>query len=177
MSSDRPLVFLTPDASVSSIAQQLASHQTDFFMASGGLQRGFLDGRSQEELQLERLKSFAQQGLLEAVVTGVTAVSDKGVRLGKGQGYFDIEWALLCSLGLANSTTDIIAVAHDCQVFSSVLPTSEHDALVDLIVTPTRIIRTGAKKRVGKVDWNSLDPSLAASPFFQELRQTQSAQG
>lgn len=70
-------------------------------------------------------------------VVGSVAVDWQGRRLGKGGGYGDREVALLRR---QNPNLPVITTVHDCQVVESV-PTEPHDARVDIIVTPTRVVR------------------------------------
>jgi 5-formyltetrahydrofolate cyclo-ligase len=76
-------------------------------------------------------------GLLpvRAMLVPALAVTLRGDRLGKGGGYYD---RALASLG--DSLPPIAAIVGDDDVVTS-LPTQAHDHRVDLIVTPTRIIR------------------------------------
>merc|ERR1712070_52111 len=139
-------------------------------MASRGLRNGISKVTNEStEVTFEDLQRMAECGPLEVLVTGVAAVSEAGARLGKGHGYFDLDWGLLSDLNLVSTTTDVIAIAHDCQVVSGTWHAEVHDTPVDLIVTPTRVIRTGAKKNLGKILWGSLEPSLLATPLFQQL--------
>lgn len=167
-----PNVFLTSDASLRSLSNELARKGVHFLMASGGLQLGVLDSMTWEGMPVGSLKSIAADGPLDVVVTGVTAVSRTGYRLGEGHEYFDIEWGFLCALGLATCETDVIALAHDCQVVSGTWDIDGHDATVDIIVTPTQVVRTGAKKTVGQLRWEAISETLMATPFFAELRST-----
>lgn len=171
VASDKVQLFLTPSASLDALSQKLQVTKTTFLMASKGLQKGIFSVTEEwKSLAVEDLQRMAQSGPLEIVVIGVAAVSEAGKRLGGGCGYFDIEWGLLSELKLVSPTTDIIAIAHDCQVVSGTWQEGDHDTPIDLIVTPTRIIRTGAKKTLGRVVWESLNTSIAATPLFQQMK-------
>lgn len=39
-----------------------------------------------------------------------------GCRIGKGEGYADLEWAMMASMGAVNDSTVVVTVVHDCQV-------------------------------------------------------------
>ncbi|KFM60572.1 Methenyltetrahydrofolate synthase domain-containing protein, partial [Stegodyphus mimosarum] len=74
---------------------------------------------------------------VDLVIIGSVAVSIKGRRIGKGEGYADMEFAMMATMGAVNSNTTVITTVHDCQVFES-LPDElfgEHDVPVDIIVT------------------------------------------
>ncbi len=75
---------------------------------------------------------------VEAVLVPGIAFDAAGRRLGYGGGFYD---ALLPRLA---ATAPRIGVAFDRQVVEEV-PATERDAPVDVIVTPTRSLRTGAR--------------------------------
>ncbi|XP_054721058.1 methenyltetrahydrofolate synthase domain-containing protein-like isoform X2 [Uloborus diversus] len=100
-------------------------------------------------LTLEGVKSYSSKvGLnskvtVDVVIIGSVAVSLNGRRIGKGEGYADMEFAMMATMGAVNSNTPVITTVHDCQVMESIPDElfGEHDVPVDIIVTPTRIIR------------------------------------
>jgi len=77
---------------------------------------------------------------IDLFVAGSVAVSSNGVRLGKGTGYSDQEYALLKTAGALSSKTLVVTTVHDVQVVEDI-PSQKWDAQVDVIVTPTRIVR------------------------------------
>jgi len=100
------------------------------------------------------LDEIAKLGHIGLLVTGGSAVSYSGLRIGKGHGYFDLEWALLSEVGSTDESTEIVDIVHDCQVVDLELAASEHDVRVDWIVTPTRTIRVeGPPRPAGRVRW------------------------
>ncbi|PNI45849.1 MTHFSD isoform 4 [Pan troglodytes] len=85
--------------------------------------------------------------LVDLVVVGSVAVSEKGWRIGKGEGYADLEYAMMVSMGAVSKETPVATIVHDCQVVD--IPeelVEEHDITVDYILTPTRVIATGCKR-------------------------------
>ncbi|RXG70313.1 Methenyltetrahydrofolate synthase domain-containing protein [Armadillidium vulgare] len=81
---------------------------------------------------------------VDVIVSGAVAVSLTGRRIGKGEGFADLEYALMKNMNIINDNTFVIAMVHDCQVFDE-LPShlfQEHDVPIDVIVTPTQIIYT-----------------------------------
>ena len=63
-----------------------------------------------------------------------------GARLGKGNGFNDLEWGILCELGVVDDRTKVATTVHDVQVRDD-LPhflCQEHDLPVDIICTPAR---------------------------------------
>jgi 5-formyltetrahydrofolate cyclo-ligase len=79
------------------------------------------------------------------IVCGSVAVNRRGVRVGKGAGYSDIEFALLTEAGLIGPDTMIMTTVHQLQVLDEELPETEHDFSVDVIVTRTRSSPAGPR--------------------------------
>ncbi|KAM6408989.1 methenyltetrahydrofolate synthase domain-containing protein [Rhynochetos jubatus] len=84
---------------------------------------------------------------VDLVVVGSVAVSEKGWRIGKGEGYADMEYAMMVSMGAVQETTPVITIVHDCQVVDIAEELlDDHDLTVDYILTPTRTIKTNCKR-------------------------------
>ncbi|KFV70384.1 Methenyltetrahydrofolate synthase domain-containing protein, partial [Dryobates pubescens] len=84
---------------------------------------------------------------VDLVVVGSVAVSEKGWRIGKGEGYADMEYAMMVSMGAVQEDTPVITVVHDCQVLDIAEELlDDHDLTVDYILTPTRTIKTNCKR-------------------------------
>ncbi|NWR72324.1 MTHSD protein, partial [Centropus unirufus] len=80
---------------------------------------------------------------VDLVVVGSVAVSEKGWRIGKGEGYADMEYAMMVSMGAVQEDTPVITIVHDCQVVDIAEELlDDHDLTVDYILTPTRTIKT-----------------------------------
>jgi len=85
--------------------------------------------------------------LVDLVVVGSVAVSEKGWRIGKGEGYADLEYAMMVSMGAVSQGTPVVTIVHDCQVID--IPEAlleDHDLTVDYILTPTKVIATGCER-------------------------------
>ncbi|QOS60601.1 5-formyltetrahydrofolate cyclo-ligase [Thermobifida fusca] len=93
---------------------------------------------------------------VDLIVCGSVAVNRRGVRLGKGAGYSDIEVALLQEAGLIGPNTTIVTTVHSLQVVDDELPETKHDFSVDLIVTPDEVIECGPPRRPSGLYWDSL---------------------
>ena len=95
-------------------------------------------------------------GTVDLMATGAVAVGIQGGRIGKGSGYFDLEYMILREIGSVNETTPICALVDDCQVLEEV-PMEAKDVAVDFICTPTRIIATERSlQRPEKIPWDLL---------------------
>ncbi|NXB72902.1 MTHSD protein, partial [Donacobius atricapilla] len=87
------------------------------------------------------------QAQVDLVVVGSVAVSEKGWRIGKGEGYADMEYAMLVSMGAVQEDTPVVTIVHDCQVLDIAEELlDDHDLTVDYILTPTRTIQTNCKR-------------------------------
>ncbi len=111
---------------------------------------------------------------VELVVTGCVAVGVDGARLGKGGGFADLEFALASAAGLIGPATLVVTTVHELQVRDAgVIPTAAHDAPVDLIVTPERVIdcRGHLPRPVDGIRWAELTPDkIAAIPLLAALQ-------
>jgi 5-formyltetrahydrofolate cyclo-ligase len=108
---------------------------------------------------------------LDLVVCGTVAVNRAGVRVGKGGGFSDLELALCIEQGVVDDDTVIVTTVHDRQVLDEELPETAHDFRVDLIVTPSEVIRCARTARPPGVLWAHLDDEkVAAIPALAARR-------
>jgi 5-formyltetrahydrofolate cyclo-ligase len=106
---------------------------------------------------------------VDLIVCGTVAVNRQGVRVGKGGGFSDLEFALLMERGLVGDETTIATTVHDLQLLDDTLPETDHDFRVDVIVTPTETVRTGKRRRPPGILWDDLDEEKrAAIPVLRE---------
>ena len=108
---------------------------------------------------------------VDLIVSGSVAVDERGSRVGKGEGYSDLEFAILREFGLVHDETTTVTTVHDLQVVDEVILTEPHDVPMDWIVTPERTIETGAPSaRPAGIDWDEIDDErLAAIPVLERL--------
>ena len=84
-----------------------------------------------------------------------------GIRFGKGHGFFDLEWAMLHTIGAVTLETVTAAIVHDCQVLNEELHPEEFDTVCDIVTTPTKIIEVmNAKKPKCGILWDKLAPGM-----------------
>jgi 5-formyltetrahydrofolate cyclo-ligase len=100
---------------------------------------------------------------VDLVVCGSVAVNRRGVRLGKGAGYTDIELALLHETGLIGPKTVIVTTVHSLQVVDDQLPEAEYDFGVDIILTPEETIYCSAPSKPSGLLWKHLTRAKIAS--------------
>ncbi len=153
--------FITPDNNLDPLRERLIERGESFVMPTYGIRRGFLrldpaevpvdeasfaatlDGmnRFADRIELSAMESRFEP--FDAMVTGASFVTADGLRMGKGHGYFDLEWAMMREIDLADEDTEVVAMVHDVQVLDDVQGrdlAADHDTVVDDIITPTRRI-------------------------------------
>jgi 5-formyltetrahydrofolate cyclo-ligase len=101
---------------------------------------------------------------LSLVICGSVAVNPAGVRVGKGGGYSDLELAVARELGAVDERTVVVTTVHPVQVLDEELPETDHDVRVDLVVTPTEVLRCpgNVARRPPGILADHLDAELAA---------------
>ena len=87
---------------------------------------------------------------VDLIVAGSVAVNRKGVRVGKGGGYSDLEYAIGREVGAIDAKTVVATTVHPLQVVGDDLPATAHDFFLDLIVTPEETIRPKRRRRQPK---------------------------
>ena len=108
---------------------------------------------------------------IDLLVFGSVAVSTSGERVGKGEGYAELEFAVLRTLGVVSDDIPIATTVHDAQVVPAI-PREPFDVTLDLICTPTRTLRPAHRgPRPPGVLWDALPSErLADMPVLGELR-------
>jgi 5-formyltetrahydrofolate cyclo-ligase len=108
---------------------------------------------------------------VDLVVAGSVAVAADGARVGKGEGYSDLEWAVLSGFDRVGPDTTVATTVHDLQVVDDPVPVAPHDVPLDLVATPTRLLRTGAPHpRPSGVDWDLVGDRSGEIPVLERLR-------
>ncbi|XP_073410981.1 methenyltetrahydrofolate synthase domain-containing protein isoform X1 [Dendrobates tinctorius] len=117
---------------------------------------------------------------VDLVVVGSVAVSEKGWRIGKGEGFADMEFAMMVAMGAVTERTVVITVVHDCQVLD--FPEDlldDHDLTVDYILTPTRVITTGCTRpKPQGIIWSKISRDLMSKiPILRRLQEMERSAG
>ncbi len=109
---------------------------------------------------------------VDLIVEGSVVVNMCGERLGKGEGYGELEYAILLELNLINPEVTIATTVHEIQVVETRIPQDPYDVPVDVIVTPTRIIRVQrCENRPSGILWEFLNErKLKEIPILRELK-------
>ncbi|XP_043256971.1 methenyltetrahydrofolate synthase domain-containing protein isoform X3 [Colletes gigas] len=118
---------------------------------------------------------------VDLVVLGSVCISRDGYRLGKGKGFADLEFAMMMRMGAVTQDTTVITTVHDSQVFDSLPPRlfKEYDVPVDIIVTPTQVIRVNPRLRKPTgIIWHMLsERRLKTMQILQQLKETDEKDG
>lgn len=106
---------------------------------------------------------------IDLMVVGSVAVSPNGWRVGKGEGYSEIEFAILKTFGKITDETPVWTTVHDLQVVQEI-PHMPYDVPVDRIYTNTKIINCPRNTKPAGVLWQYLSKEKIGSiPLLEEL--------
>ena len=185
------IIKVNPDKPQEEVRYQVLDHDKGLIVPTPRLSKGLFNRLSSEpgkdKDHLRKLASregidkmskpvpMASRIKVDLVVVGSVAVDRLGRRIGKGEGFADLEFAMAASHhGAVNADTIIVTTVHDVQVFEK-LPEKlfeSHDIPVDIIVTPTEVIRVD--KRLPKPDhiiWNILTrQKFEQIPILREIQ-------
>ncbi|MDQ2049955.1 5-formyltetrahydrofolate cyclo-ligase [Natronolimnohabitans sp. A-GB9] len=108
---------------------------------------------------------------IDLIVSGSVAVTEDGGRIGKGEGYSDLEHAILYDLGLIDESTPVATTVHERQVIGDPVALDAHDVPMDLIVTPDRTLRPAVSDGPTGIDWKAVsEDRLEEIPVLKRLR-------
>jgi 5-formyltetrahydrofolate cyclo-ligase len=176
-------IKVNPDSPQRPLRAEALRRGITVFVATTRLRGGFkkLDPRRippdniEEAASLSRGDRWSEEvalthmPVLDAIVCGSVAVTRDGRRCGKGEGYSDLEFAILRELGYP--PVPVATTVHDLQVVDSV-PRDPTDQPLSVIATPTHSIRV---KRLSAapigIDWTRLNAEdLQKMPVLAELK-------
>lgn len=112
---------------------------------------------------------------VDLIVIGSVAVDPKtGARLGKGEGFAELEYGMLRYMGAIDDSTPVITSVHDQQLVDDI-PVAKlliHDVPVDIICTPTQVIFTNtAIPKPQGIYWDKLSPEkLSQIRILRQLK-------
>lgn len=116
---------------------------------------------------------------VDLVIVGSVAVTKEGLRIGKGEGYADMEFAMMTAMGAVNQDTIIVTTVHDDQIVE--FPESlkeDHDIAVDFIVTPTKIIQCPKRPKPTGIIWSKITlEKIRRVPILRKLREMEREAG
>ncbi|MEM2872745.1 MAG: 5-formyltetrahydrofolate cyclo-ligase [Nitrososphaerales archaeon] len=150
---DASFIMVGPDSPQAPVRRLALLDGKLLVMPSPGLESGYLiirpsrvKGKEKEASTIRGAFKYGESTNapppLDLIVEGSVAVDLDGYRLGKGKGFGDREISL--AEDIAKKSITVVTTIHDIQIVDFV-PREEHDKKVDIIVTPTRIIRISSK--------------------------------
>jgi 5-formyltetrahydrofolate cyclo-ligase len=173
------IIFVAPDNCIQELRHRALKDGKTVLVTTYGIRRGFwildprvireekwemaslLDGmeRVARHVTLEEIRGLPKK--IHLMVTGAGAINYKGLRFGKGHGFFDLEWAMLYSIGAVDINTSTAAVVHECQVLDEELRGEQWDTGCDFIITNQRVIEVdGADKPTCGILWDKLEDKM-----------------
>jgi 5-formyltetrahydrofolate cyclo-ligase len=148
------VVFCNPDSPQRPIREMALRDGKTVVMATPKLKQGFLllDPKSippNRIFEASTIRGAFKYGhpvepnkvKIDLFIAGSVAVAPDGGRLGKGTGYSDQEYSILKNAGSLTAQVLIVTTVHYIQIVEKI-PREEWDIPVNIIVTPTKIIRT-----------------------------------
>lgn len=173
------IVFIAPDNCIQELRYRALQDGKTVLVTTYGIRRGFwildpreihqarwemastLDGMEKIGRHITLAEITALPLPLGLMVTGTGAINHQGLRFGKGHGFFDLEWAMLYTIGMVNEDTQTIAVVHECQVLNEELRGEVWDTGCDFVVTNKRIIEVqNASKPSCGILWAKLEDGM-----------------
>ncbi|KAF4619082.1 hypothetical protein G7Y89_g14765 [Cudoniella acicularis] len=173
------IIFIAPDNCIQELRHRALKDGKRVLVTTYGIRRGFfildpkripaekweiasiLDGMEKvgQHVTLAEIGKLASH--IGLMVTGTGAINYSGLRFGKGHGFFNLEWAMLFSIGVVDTTTQSIAVVHECQVLNEDLRGEDWDTGCDFVVTNARAIQVehAAKPTCGII-WDKLEDGM-----------------
>ena len=106
---------------------------------------------------------------LDLIVTGAVAVTRDGRRCGKGEGFADLEYAVLRETG--QPALPVVTTAHPLQVVAA-FPADSTDLPLHAVFLPEETIEVADPPPAPEgIDWNALDEeTIEAMPILRSLR-------
>jgi 5-formyltetrahydrofolate cyclo-ligase len=107
---------------------------------------------------------------IDLIVIGSVAVTRSGWRVGKGEGYAELEYGILRAFGKVDKSTPVFTTVHELQLVYE-LPREPFDVPVDAIFTNERAIRCPPNPKPDGIYWDLLEEEkLREIPLLQEMR-------
>lgn len=109
---------------------------------------------------------------IDLVVAGSVAVDTDGSRIGKGEGYSDLEWAILREFSLVSDETVTVTTVHDTQIIDEEIPTTPLDVPMDWIITPSKAIEIpDVDQKPDGIVWEKLQSKqFSEIPILEQIK-------
>jgi 5-formyltetrahydrofolate cyclo-ligase len=174
------VIKVNPDAPQRPVRFRALKEGKTVLMPSPRLREGFLLLQTDRAWEASSIKGAFELGrmigldelpAIDLLVFGSVAVSADGDRVGKGEGYAELEFAVLRQTGRVSEDVPIATTVHDAQVVEAI-PREAFDVTLDLVCTPTRTLRVQDRgPRPPGVLWRHLsEERLREMPILEQLR-------
>ena len=171
---------VNPDAPQRPVRFRALKEGKTLLMPSPRLREGFLLLKTDQAWDASSIKGAFKLGKMiglddlppiDLLVFGSVAVSPDGDRVGKGEGYAELEFAILRQAARVPEDVPIATTVHDAQVVDAI-PRQAFDVTLDLVCTPTRTLRIQQRgPRPPGVLWEHLsEERLHEMPILEALR-------
>ncbi|HEY7160270.1 MAG TPA: 5-formyltetrahydrofolate cyclo-ligase [Acidobacteriota bacterium] len=116
--------------------------------------------------------SVNEMRTIDLVVCGSVAVNKIGERIGKGEGYSELEFALAVEAGKLKRNAPVITSVHPLQLIHERIDRKRHDFTVNIILTPDEILRCPPdRKRPKGIYWKDLSKQkIEEIPALMKLK-------
>jgi 5-formyltetrahydrofolate cyclo-ligase len=183
--SEARVVKVNPDAPQLPVRRVVLEDEKILLMPTPRLKGGFLklDPRQiprrmmkkavsiSGAFQVAKKISITELPKVDLIVAGSVAVSQWGGRIGKGEGYSELEYGILMEYELLSDDVRVVTTVHDSQIVEP-FPLEKHDLPLDYILTPTKVVETNTSfPRPKGIYWDSISSDmLNKMPILNELR-------
>lgn len=181
---DADTIKVNPDAPQRFVRQLALETSITVYVPTPRLRGGFyrldpsvIGDDLEDAAKLSKMEAYAEPvGLdelpeMDAIVAGSVAVTDSGHRAGKGEGYSDLEYAILRELG--HAPAPVVTTVHSLQVVEAI-PRDETDVPLSVVCTPETTIEVDDPPPApGGIDWPLLsEDRLDEMPVLRKLRRS-----
>ena len=183
---DAKFLKINPDSPQKPLREEALKRDITYFMPTPRLRAGVMKfdparipaEKFREAAALSTCAAWAEEVSLDAlppidaIVAGSVAVTRSGKRCGKGEGYSDIEFAILRELG--HPAVPVATTVHSVSVVND-FPRDDIDLPLSLVVTPDEIIKVADPfPPPDGIHWHRLsDQDLDAMPVLRDLQALQ----
>lgn len=177
-------IAVNPDAPQKPIREIALREGKTLVMSTPRLQKGFLLIEPKQLIdfgfastikgafKFGKLVNLEEIPPIDLFVVGSVAVNLEGLRIGKGEGYSEIEWALLSAKNKVDESVPIVTTVHELQIVDINFSYMLYDLPLDVVVTPDRVIWVKRKvKKPDRIYWNLMDENkIKEIPILRKLK-------
>jgi len=158
----RKVVMPTPRISEGFLLLDPAKIPDKAFSVASTIQGAFRYGERVDPQNLPKI---------DLIVAGSVVADVFGGRLGKGEGYSELEYGILVECKKISPDVPIMTTVHDIQVVTERIPLEPWDFTVDWIITPTKTLRAeGPRVRPKGILWEYVErEKLLKIPVLNSL--------